>query len=97
MNLPSWKKVRIDIDHISSGHLSGGWRIPGSKKTLFPEYLSKDQIEKIVRHAYKNGKKVQSQLERVVVEGEYQGIKVRIHLNTENKIIESAYPTEWTK
>lgn len=26
-NLPEWKKVSIDMDHISSGHMVGGSRV----------------------------------------------------------------------
>ena len=91
---PSWKKIGINIEHAASGHLKGGWRTgcKGSNKSLFPENMTKTQLEKAIRHAYKNGKKVKTRGEQVVVHGEYQGLKIEMHVNTKKKIIATAYP-----
>nr|VFK43641.1 MAG: EndoU nuclease [Candidatus Kentron sp. SD] len=94
VNMPSWKKVDIWMDHINSGHTGSGWRAgcKGSNKSLFPEGMTRDQIETAIRQAYRNGKKVRTRGERVVIKGEYQGMKIEMHVNTEDKIIETAYP-----
>ena len=94
VNLPAWKKMTIDMDHIASGHKSGGWRVPGSKKTLFPEGFSEPQLERIIREAYKNGKKIKTQENRITVIGKYEGIKIKMHINIKTKVIESAYPAK---
>jgi hypothetical protein len=94
VNLPAWKKMTIDMKHTVSGHIEGGWRTgcKGHKKTLFPDGFSEKQVEKIIRQAYRNGKKVKTQGERVVVIGEYEGIEIQMHVNIKEKIIETAYP-----
>ncbi len=37
-NLPAWKTILIDIEHIASGHMKGGSRV-SSLKTMFPDNL----------------------------------------------------------
>ena len=98
VNLPSWKKVDIWMDHIASGHTGNGWRTgcKGSNKSLFPEGMTKQQIETAIRQAYRNGKKVRTQnATTVIVRGEHQGLKLEMFVNTESKIIETAYPKQW--
>jgi RHS repeat-associated protein len=56
INLPALKKLEIMMDHIASGHMKGGFRV-SPKKTLFPDNLTKDQVEKLIRSAYQNAKK----------------------------------------
>ncbi|QVL55882.1 MAG: EndoU domain-containing protein [Simkaniaceae bacterium] len=95
INLPSWRKVGVNIDHVAAGHLNGGWRTmcEGSRKTLFPEGFSKPQLEKIIRQAYKNGKKIRTaQDNKIIVVGEYNGTKIEMYVNTKTKTIETAYP-----
>jgi hypothetical protein len=94
VNLPAWQKMPIKMDHVLSGHTGKGWRTgcKGNKKSLFPEAMTKKQIENAIRQAYRYGKKVQTQEEVVVIIGEYQGMKIKMYVNTEKKIIESAYP-----
>ena len=94
VNLPSWKKVDIWMDHILSGHTDSGWRTgcKGHNKTLFPEGFSEKQLEKVIRQAYRNGKKIKTQEEVVVIIGEYQGIQIKMYVNTSEKIIKTAYP-----
>ncbi|MBF5059389.1 EndoU domain-containing protein [Candidatus Neptunochlamydia vexilliferae] len=91
-NLPSWRKVKINIKHILSGHAKGGWRIPGSNKTLFPKNIDLNKLERVIRQVYKNGKKVQTQGSRVAVIGEYRGTKIKMWVDLEEKVIKTAYP-----
>ncbi|MGI9282094.1 MAG: hypothetical protein ACR2PX_21030 [Endozoicomonas sp.] len=89
INLPSWRKIEIDMDHIVSGHQRGGARImKDSNKSLFPEYMSRDEIEKTVRQAYRYGKRIETQENRILVHG--NGIDIWIDKAT--KVIKSAYP-----
>jgi hypothetical protein len=95
VNMPSWKKIDIWMKHILSGHTGKGWRTgcAGNNKTLFPDGFSEKQVEKVVRQAYRYGRKFKTQNSTtVVVRGEYQGLKIEMYVNTEKKIIETAYP-----
>lgn len=93
INLLSYKKIDIDMDHIISGHTSGGSRANQSGgKTIFPSYMSESQIEKTVREAYRNGSKIQTQGDRVLVRGEANGVTVEMWVNTSTNTIETAYP-----
>ncbi|RIE03934.1 polymorphic toxin-type HINT domain-containing protein [Cohnella faecalis] len=93
INLPSYKKVEIDMEHISSGHIANGSRAQQSGgKTIFPSYMNEAQVEKTVRAAYKNGSRLQTQGDRVLVRGEANGITVEMWVNTKTKTIETAYP-----
>nr|WP_272898786.1 EndoU domain-containing protein [Paenibacillus sp. MMS18-CY102] len=81
------------MDHITSGHTAGGSRAKQSGgKTIFPSNMSESQIEKTVREAYKNGSKVQTQGDRVLVRGEANGVQVEMWVNTKTNTIETAYP-----
>jgi RHS repeat-associated protein len=91
VNLPAWKKIDIDIDHIASGHMKGGSRV-SPRKDLFPDTMSKSQVEKSVRQAYKHGKKVETQGDRVRVIGQDGGRKIEMWVNTKTKQIETGYP-----
>lgn len=91
INLPSWRKVGIDIEHIASGHMKGGSRA-SDLKDLFPDYMDTQQIEKAVRDAYKNGEKVGSQNGRVIMKGTSDKLTIEMYVNTETKMIETAYP-----
>ncbi|MCI3936852.1 RHS repeat-associated core domain-containing protein [Chryseobacterium aahli] len=86
-NLPAWKNILVDIEHIASGHMKGGSRL-SPLKTMFPENLSERQIEKLVREAYRNSTKIKTQGERVLLRGN----NVEMWLNTQTKTIETAYP-----
>lgn len=94
VNMPSWRKIEIDVEHAVSGHMSGGWRTgcKNHNKTLFPEGFSEKQVEKVIRQAYRNGKKVKTQGNKAVIIGEEQGVKIKMHVDIKQKIIESAYP-----
>jgi hypothetical protein len=91
VNLPAWKKVNIDMDHIASGHMRGGSRV-STLKSLFPEYMGRAQVERAVRQAYRFGEKISSQGERVLVRGQYERITIEMWVNRATRTIETAYP-----
>ena len=69
----------------------GGRIMKDSNKSLFPEYMSRDEIEKAVRQAYRYGKRIKtlkSDGNRILVHG--NGIDIWIDKAT--KVISSAYP-----
>lgn len=90
VNLPAWKSIGIDMEHIASGHIAGGAR--SAMKTLFPEEMSSKQIERAVRTAYRYGKKLATQGDRVLVGGRASGLNIEMWVNTAENVIETAYP-----
>jgi RHS repeat-associated protein len=91
VNLPSYKDINIDMEHITSGHTEGGSRV-SPNKDLFPKTMSEKAIERAVREAYKNGSKLATQGERVLVEGKGAGLTIRMWVNKVTRTIESAWP-----
>ena len=95
VNLPSLKKMNIDMEHILGGHMEGSSKIiQGANKTLFPQNLNKDQIKKMIEEAYKNGKKMKTRAGNILVEGNSQGEKIHMWVNPKTKTIETAYPVK---
>jgi hypothetical protein len=97
VNLPSLKQLKIDMDHIRSGHMKGGHRLqPGANKDVFPETMSDKQVEAAVREAYQNGQRIKTQSDlnstRVLVEGTSGGLTIRIWVNLTDLKIETAWP-----
>jgi len=87
VNLPSSKKISIDMEHILSGHMEGGSRLnPGNRKTLFPK-MSPDKLRTLIMNAYKSSKKIKTQGERVLLRGN----NTEMWLNTKTRTIETAY------
>jgi RHS repeat-associated protein len=91
VNLPAWKKVAIDMDHIISRHTMGGSRA-SKGKSLFPKGMSEKQIEITIRDAYRNGKRIQTQDGRALIRGTSNKLTVEMWINLETKTIETAYP-----
>lgn len=93
VNLPSYKTINIDMKHILSGHVESGHRAKQSgKKDLFPRNMSQKQIENAIREAYKSGKRLKTQGDRVKIEGNGGGMKIEMWVNIKTKTIETAYP-----
>jgi RHS repeat-associated protein len=93
INLPAWKRVAIDIEHIVEGHTSGGARaIQSGIKSLFPDSMNAQQIETAVRNAYRYGQKLATQGDRVQVRGPWNGGMIDMWVNVKTKVIESAWP-----
>jgi RHS repeat-associated protein len=93
VNLPSYKKVTIDMEEVTSGHVKGGSRV-SPIKDLFPEGMTPAQIERTVREAYRNSRLVRTQADgiRKLVRGEADGLTIDMWVNTATKEIETAYP-----
>jgi RHS repeat-associated protein len=91
VNLPGYKKVQIDLDHVKSGHVAGGSRV-SANKTLFPSSWSDGELASTIRSAYANGSRVASQGERVLVRGQANGFTIEMWVNKTTKTIETAYP-----
>ena len=78
VNLPSYKKIKMDMNHILSGHGSGGSRLnPGNKKTVFPEGYTTSQIRRAVLNAYKGGKRIKTQGDSVLVRGSSGSLRLK--------------------
>jgi RHS repeat-associated protein len=94
VNLPAWKTVVIDLEHILSGHTEGGTRaIQSGLKDLFPRNMSEKQIENAIRQAYRGASKAgASQGERVLLQGKSSGLTIKMWVNIAQKVIESAWP-----
>ena len=92
-NLPKWKKLTLDMDHITSGHMPGGSRNPDGKKTVFFG-LTAEQLRRAIEEAYSTCKKLQTQYDRVLVEGysPSTGYTIQMWINLVTLIIETAYP-----
>jgi len=92
-NLPSWKKIDVDIEHILSGHTSTGARaIQSGIKDLFPSNMTASQIEKAIINAYRYGQKVATQGDSVLVRGPFGKGQIEMWVNKAEKLIETAYP-----
>jgi RHS repeat-associated protein len=91
VNMPGWRKIKIEMVHIAERHMVGGSRV-GPTSTLFPEMMSAKQVEGAIRQAYRFGKRLHSQGMRVVVRGEAGGLTIDMWVNRVTKTIETAYP-----
>ncbi len=91
--LPSYKRINIDIGHIVSGHTKTGSRaLQSGNKTVFGN-LSNDQVQRLVRDAYKNvSKKLHTQGDRIKVRGSSGGYTIDMWINRATNTIETAYP-----
>jgi RHS repeat-associated protein len=94
VNMPAWKKIAIDMEEVSSGHMSGGARLaPGNKKDVFAEGMTQAQIERAIRNAYRHGEVLKSQgADRVFVRGPFEHGSIEMWVNKTTKKIETAWP-----
>ena len=93
VNLPSHKKVKLDIDHITSGHMPNGDRNPDGNKSVFWG-LTTQQVIKAIYEAYNASTKIQTQGVRVKLVGYSSTFRmtIEIWLNLVTEMIETAYP-----
>ena len=93
VNLPSWKKLKIDMNHIKSGHMPGGPRNSKGNKTVFWG-LTAEEILKAIQEAYNNSSKIYTQGERILVRGysDTYDLLIEMWVNILDFIIETAYP-----
>ncbi len=91
VNLPSHKKIKVNIDHILNNHTVNGQG--GPQKDKFPFWMKAKLIESIVRNAYKNGDKVKSQGDNIFMRGPGFGDSIiEMWVNKITKTIETAWP-----
>lgn len=93
INLPSWKKLDLDKDHIFSGHMPDGPRNPNGNKTVFWG-LTTSQVVKLIQEAYNHSSKIATVGDRIQLIGysDTFSMAIEIWLNIAEKVIESAYP-----
>nr|WP_225981750.1 RHS repeat-associated core domain-containing protein [Paracidovorax avenae] len=93
VSLPGVRKTKVDMAHILDRHTSTGKTAQQSgKKDLFPEGMNSKQIERSIREAYANSKRIQTQGERALVQGKSGRQTIEMWVNTKTKTIETAYP-----
>ena len=99
INLPSTKKVKIDMAHILSGHSAGGNR--GPNKDRFPPWMTAKMIEQAIRMAYNNAEKggpLQlswqdgEEIIRQFYKGPWTEGTIEFWFNYSKKTIETAWP-----
>ncbi len=91
-DLPSHKKVSYEWEHIYEGHWEETPEKIRGKNTVFWG-LTKEQIQKVVKGAYKNvDQKLKTQGERILVRGKFEKWTVEMWINKDTKIVETAYP-----
>ncbi len=90
VNLPAWRKVSIDMEHIAPRHMAGGTETAG--RTVFPEYMDRVAVERAIRQAYRFGHSVETQGQRVRVIGTYDKLTIEMWVNKATTSVETAYP-----
>ncbi|MBR0577466.1 RHS repeat-associated core domain-containing protein, partial [Proteiniclasticum sp. BAD-10] len=92
-SLPSYNKLRLNKNHIMSGHSAGGNR-GGPNKDRFPKWMTWSMIQKAIQEAYNTGKRVQTQGDSVFLRGfsKTYNTVVEMWVNLKDKIIETAWP-----
>ena len=93
VNLPARSKLRINMEHIVSGHMSGGSRNKNGNKTVFYG-LTIDQLRQAIYDAYSNCTKLKTQGDNVLVRGysKLYGIVIDMWVNLKDYVIETAFP-----
>jgi len=97
-NLPSHKKVTVDMVEVETGHMAGGGRAAQNAaevaakrgKDMFPDYMTSKQVERSIRDAYTHSEILQTQGTRVKLKGVTRdGTIIEMWFNRETKIIET--------
>ncbi|RFU83027.1 hypothetical protein DY218_29820 [Streptomyces triticagri] len=94
VNLPGWRKVDVDMDHVLDRHTAAGKTYKQSGiKTKFPDGMSAKRIKSTIRKAYKSSSIAgRSQGDRVFLRGSANGLEVEMWVNKKTGMIETAYP-----
>lgn len=73
--------------------MKGGTKTDG--RDLFPEGMSRAQVEGVIREAYRHAKKVHTnQTDKWKLQGEADGMVIEMWLSKDTHMIETAYPTK---
>jgi hypothetical protein len=106
ISLPKFEKLSFRIDpgeikpHFLTGHKTGGSRLvqsikDGGLKGVFPEWMNDKQITNAIKEAYKNSKKVKTQIingeKKVKLIGQSGDLTIQMWVNLTTKTLESAY------
>jgi hypothetical protein len=92
INLPAWRNVTVDMEHILPRHTPGG-EFAGVPQTVFPSTMNEKGIERAIREAYQSSTKVGVQgTDRVLLRGEGRGLTIEMWFNKATRVIETAYP-----
>lgn len=100
VNRPSSKRVKLQTEHILSGHSADGNR-GGPNKSRFPKWMTPAMIERAIREAYENAHKagpMKYYLEngkdvvRQFFRGEWSGGIIEFWYNYTTQTIETAWP-----
>ncbi len=90
VNLPSWGKITVNMEHIAERHMPGGGNTAG--RDLFLN-LNRQGVLAAIRQAYGSATTVSVQGERVLLEGVTKtGMTLQMWLNKVENVIETAYP-----
>ena len=89
VSLPSYKKIKINMDHIIQEHTYNGLK---PQKDKFPKYMTRKEIRDAVMDAYKHCKKMSKQGVRRCLIGYSGNLRIVIWFNILTKTIESAWP-----
>jgi Bacterial EndoU nuclease len=102
VNTPSPRDINVRIGHILDNHTIGGSGFrtsirDGGNKTMFPERMSPQDIDRAVREAYSNSRDVSSPHYNPngkirELEGESGGLTIRMYYNSDEKTIDAAFP-----
>ena len=96
VNLPSIKRIKVDMPHIMDRHTKcGDVAKQSGKKDLFPENMTERQIKKAILEAYSKAKRIRTQSgdsNKVLVRGQADGMTIEMWVNKATKLIETAYP-----
>lgn len=93
VNLPPWKKLQVDEEHITSGHMPDGPRNPDDKKSVFTG-MTVVQVMRAIQEAYAHSSKIATSGNMIKLRGyssEFNMV-IEIWLDIAEKIIKTAYP-----
>lgn len=92
VNLPSWRRVIIDMGHVAERHIVGGQYAGEGGRDVFPKTMNALGVERAIRQAYRYSEKVRVQGDRIMLRGVGAGMRIEMWFNKATKTIETAYP-----
>jgi RHS repeat-associated protein len=90
VNLPAWKTVTIDLEHVLERHTAEGSRTSEAASKFVG--MTASGIESAIRQAYRHSEKIGVQGDRVLLRGTAGKLMIEMWLNKTTKTIETAYP-----